>query len=134
MDEANRLKYYLISRNWHIKYSNWTFEVKDINRGYCSYTRKLIVIPKWAFYRTPERVKDSQYYIYYICHEVAHIIAGVQEQHSSKFMRAFISICPQELQHYELQYKPRSAKAAGIKSKEEQEVINDYDNFLDTFL
>lgn len=81
----------------------------------CYYERKGITIPA----RSVERDKDDEGYLtYYIAHELAHIFAfrrHGEKQHGMPFMKEFKKICPVKYQFYELEYKPRNAKKAGIK-------------------
>lgn len=85
----------------------WLFAVTDTVRGWCRFTSKTITVPLWAWNRSTE------YRIYYLAHEMAHAI-GPHRDHGAEFMRAFKHICPKELQHWELDYKPANARAAGI--------------------
>jgi predicted metal-dependent hydrolase len=91
----------------------YQFYVTDTVRGYCRYSTKSITVPKWAF------GKGWDYLIYYICHEIAHAMTPrvKGDQHGPQFMESFKTVCPVEYQHYELGYKPRLARAAGIKEK-----------------
>jgi hypothetical protein len=81
-------------------------------RAYCK--RRQITVPVWAF----TRPKGEGFVIYYLAHELAHIAdydAGNRNiQHGPVFMAAFKKLCPIEFQHFELGYKPRNARAAGI--------------------
>jgi len=52
--------------------------VKDVVRGYAH--KDYIVIPKWI------QMYAEEYQIYYIIHELSHIIAGVENKHNDKFM------------------------------------------------
>ncbi len=95
--------------------------VAKTHRGRCNYKQKTITVPLWAFTLAPRSEKfhknDPQYTEYYLAHEVAHAITYEQtgeENHQDPFMENFMSICPPEVQHYELDYKPRLAKSAGI--------------------
>lgn len=84
------------------------------NRGYCDYERKIILVPLWSFGH-----KNKNYWVYYLAHELSHainkVMNGQVKSHGNEFMEIFKMICPKYLQHYELNYKPRNAKAAGIK-------------------
>lgn len=55
---------------------------------------------------------------WYIAHELAHLLQRQFNKHSTQhdkyFYQAFKLLCPAEYQHYELEYKPRNAKAAGV--------------------
>ncbi len=88
----------------------WTFYIVSQRRGRCYPKHKVITIPLWVFGR-----EDKEYAVYYIAHELAHMGWGDNEaSHGIEFMQRFKLICPEHLQHYELLYKPRNAKAAGI--------------------
>lgn len=89
----------------------WSFYIVAQLRGRCYYDAKVITIPVWAMQKT-----DS-YWLYYLCHEIAHTLSK-GDVHGSLFMQAFISICPEWLQHYEINYKPQAAMAAGIIPKD----------------
>ena len=55
---------------------------------------------------------------YYIANELAHI-GWPGNKHDAPFMKRFKSICPEDLWHLELNYKPRNAAAAGIRKPKE---------------
>ena len=67
-------------------------------------------IPLWAYQRSQE------YFFYYVAHEVSHLLA-CEPGHGEMFYDEFKRLCPSEWQHYEIEYKPRLAKAAGISEK-----------------
>lgn len=92
---------------------DWTIWATDTVRGRCSYTRQTVTVPKWAF----NHQDGEAYVVYYICHEIAHILTPITKGdiHGAKFQAHFKMICPQEYWHYELNYKPRLARAAGIR-------------------
>ena len=85
----------------------WTFQAVNAKRGYCSYTEKLITIPAFAFEH-----KDKEFLLYYIAHEVAHAVT--RQGHTVIFAKFLKSLIPSRLYHYEEEYKPRAAKAAGM--------------------
>lgn len=91
----------------------WTFYVVDQTRGRCYYSKKQITIPMHAWRR-----KADGYLLYYISHEAAHAYAGHEAGHGPEFMQWLKRICPSELVHYELAYKPKAAMAAGIAPKD----------------
>lgn len=101
-------------RNLNIKCEFEIF-VTDTVRGRCSYKARNLTVPLWAF-----NDKRVGYITYYVCHEIAHVMAPATRGnvHGPEFQKAFMSICPKEYQHYELNYKPRLAAAAGIKRKD----------------
>ena len=102
-----------VLETWKIELPfGWRLYVTDTVRGRTRYDRKDITVPKWAF-----NTDKIGYEIYYACHEIAHILAPAKKgnHHGAEFMAAFKKICPVEFQHYELGYKPRLAKAAGIR-------------------
>lgn len=100
--------------------SKFPVYVTDTVRGRCDYKNQNVTVPLWAI--QDGRVKEG-YDIYYACHELAHAMAPSTkgDVHGAKFQAAFMSICPEEYWHYELEYKPRLAAAAGITKKETYE-------------
>lgn len=105
MDERVKPLYLLQVNN------GWRFWIVDSSRGRCKYSHKEITVPSWAFN------KGKDYFNYYLCHELAHSVAGHGVNHGDKFMKEFMRICPVEYQHYELNYKPVNATRAGISAK-----------------
>jgi hypothetical protein len=104
--------------------NGWRFYVCDQQSGWCiGGGHKMIIIPLWLIdinhkHYTSQKVANKPgYKTYYIAHEMAHAFAGVAEQHGPRFMEWLKKICPSELIHYELEYKPRNAKSAGIGVK-----------------
>jgi hypothetical protein len=98
--------------------SGFELYVTDTVCGRCDLENKNITVPVWAVERSR---KDTGYAVYYACHEIAHVIAPPTkgDVHGAKFQAAFKSICPKEYWHFELEYKPKSASAAGIKRNDE---------------
>lgn len=92
--------------------------VVDSVRGYCNYRRKEITIPTWAYN------KGNDYLSYYVAHELAHIFAGSAAMHGPVFMDWFKKICPENLWHFELEYKPRNAQVAGISKPNQFKLID----------
>lgn len=90
----------------------WTFFLVAQRRGRCYYGERKITIPQWAY------KKGGEYRTYYIAHEMAHAYDKARSGHGMEFMVCFKRICPPELWHHELDYKPRNATAAGITNKE----------------
>ncbi len=85
--------------------------------------RDAITIPEWVMR------KEAGQIFYYVAHEMAHFFAyyksyqtidGMRwrvipkQPHGPEFMHWFKKICPEDWWHYETNYKPRHAKAAGI--------------------
>ena len=91
----------------HTRLPGWVFEITTGVRGYAVSRTRRITVPKWAFERS-----DPGYPEYYLLHEAAHAFGFYN--HGPHFMAKFREICPEHLQHYELEYKPRNAKRAGI--------------------
>lgn len=89
--------------------AGWLFFVTDTQRGYTQYHTKVLTIPLWCI-----KEREADYWKYYLAHELAHTVAGYEAMHGPAFMQAFMSICPKHLQHYEIDYKPSNAMAAGI--------------------
>lgn len=101
----------------------WQGYVTDSNNGRARSTVKTITVPLWAFNMNPrdERIhkNDPSYAIYYYAHEAAHAWVSHNKvkddsPHGRLFYKEFKRICPPSLWHYELGYKPRDAKRAGI--------------------
>lgn len=88
--------------------AGWIFQMAHVKRGCCYYHTKTIVLPAWLVSR-PE-----SYQRYYLCHEMAHALAGKDANHGPLFMNTMKKICPAEDLHWEATYKPRNALAAGI--------------------
>jgi len=91
----------------------WRVYVTRARRGQCALYYKYARIPTWVFDHD-----DSEYYLYYLAHELAHIYAGRRVCHGTEFMQWFKNICPPHLWHHELGYKPRLATAAGIRKEQ----------------
>lgn len=101
-------------------------------RGYCSYTKKIIIIPSWVFdskeiKRLAEREgwnsywmsNINEYKIWYVAHELSHSFAardGKLHHHDKVFYKWFKLICPLKYQSFELTYLP-SAVRYGITRK-----------------
>lgn len=102
----------------------WNFYSVSQRRGACYYKEKVITIPVWAIDR--ELGKKVQY----IAHEMAHaycLINRCDDVHGPNFMKQMMEICPQEYWHFELEYKPRNAKAAGIADPNKKKDIDIFD-------
>jgi len=90
--------------------NHWTFVVADTANGSWSWNQtRTITIGR----RHCESLRPG-YKEYIICHEMAHAFNKDADSHGPKFMEWLKRICPQEFIHYELEYKPRNATAAGI--------------------
>jgi len=100
---------HVVKTKKHLTANGWNFWVVTQRRGRCYPTKKTITIPAWTF-NNPKRGKD--FHVYYICHEMAHAFG--HDNHNVAFMKCFMGICPKELQHHEIGYKPRAAVTAGI--------------------
>lgn len=99
----------LISKGWRIY-------AVDQRRGTCYLHRKVITIPVWVIKNNHGNGKEL---CWYLSHELAHAYAWIHDRcgdHGPKFMRWLKQICPPDCIHYELGYKPRNAKAAGIRA------------------
>lgn len=88
--------------------ADWTFSVKHQKRGYCYWGTKQISIPAWTWDHGVE------YILYYLAHEMAHALCTPADGHGPRFMQTFRRICPEHLQHFEIDYKASAAIAAGI--------------------
>lgn len=95
------------------------YVVKNTGRSWCDYTRKVIIISGTVFDPKGSRVapehREELYAQYIIAHELAHSYAGFDVHHGPQFMEWLKKLCPPEVIHYELGYKPRNAYAAGIR-------------------
>lgn len=84
-------------------------------RGRCYQQEQRITVPIWTMEETK---KKPGYIIWYLAHELAHLAQWQEDQftdnHGPRFMAWLKRICPKEYQHYEIEYKPRNAVAAGI--------------------
>lgn len=74
--------------------------------------QRIFSVPLWAY------KKGTDYFLYYTAHEISHFYAS-KRGHGRSFYLWFKRICPQEFQHYELEYKKRNAAHAGISKKED---------------
>jgi predicted SprT family Zn-dependent metalloprotease len=85
--------------------------IANLQRGEAHYQYNAFFVPYWAF--NPNHPKNigskGGYFIYYVAHELSHMIAfkkhGVRCYHDARFYEIFETICPKEYQHFELQYK-----------------------------
>ena len=85
--------------------------VADIQRGEAHYQPCVFIVPYWAYNPTHPKNLSSQggYFIYYVAHELSHMIAfkkhGVRCGHDARFLEIFEAICPKEYQHFEVAYQ-----------------------------
>lgn len=118
--ETEWLRAELTARGLYPMANGYDAYVVDGVRGRCYYTKPCFTIPLWAVRKSARAQSihqfDPLYFLYYACHEMAHSLTPrVRGQaHGKEFMKNFRKLCPPEIQHYELQYKPRNAAAAGI--------------------
>lgn len=96
----------------------WRFYAVSQQRSYCQERYKLIAVGDWAILSNRPGFK-----CYVVAHEMAHAFAGCKHQHNHVFMEWLKRICPAEFVHYELEYKPRNARAAGIGSADFDELF-----------
>lgn len=80
--------------------------------GYCDSRNKIITIPMWAV-----RSKRRGRLVQYVAHEIAHAWTEDERGHGKNFMEYMMILCPEEYWHFETEYKPRLAKAAGISKR-----------------
>ncbi len=87
--------------------------IVDGNRGYAHLKEGYFTVPLWAF-----RKGINDYFIYYVAHELSHVIAwrkyNENGQHNFQFYDIFMKVCPKEFQYHELDYK-KSAIKYGIE-------------------
>jgi len=85
--------------------------IADVQRGEAHYQPCVFIVPYWAFNPThPKNIAaNGGYFIYYVAHELSHIIAykkhGVKCGHDARFYEIFEKICPKEHQYFEETYK-----------------------------
>ena len=104
-----------------LKGKGWRFYLVDQKRGRCYYREKVVTIPVWVVMNG--RVRQ---WVWYIAHELSHALVceklGISRAkkvgHGPAFQAILREICPEDVQHYEYEYKPRNASAAGLKQKE----------------
>ena len=96
--------------------------VTDSNNGRYRHNIKSVTVPVWAYNHTASKTNnDPEYAIYYVAHELAHAWVdhdGKRDDspHGKLFYAWFKKLCPPHLWHYELEYKPRDGKRAGIST------------------
>ena len=90
--------------------NGWRIYTVSQRRGRCYPRQKVITIPVWVITLTDKPGKK----IWYISHELAHAMDECRHNHGPEFMEWLKTICPEEHLHWELGYKPRNARAAGI--------------------
>ena len=96
-----------------------TIYVTDSHCGRYRVNAQTVTVPVWAYNATPAKTHgDPNYAIYYVAHELAHAWADHDgndpNDHNDDFYEWFKKLCPPELWHYELEYKTRGARRAGI--------------------
>ena len=119
-----------------LRAKGWTFFVTETLCGRTNYRNRTCTVPVWAFNADNKAANgDTEYWLYYLSHEIAHAIRFENycdrhgrrnalrgygwrgNDHGANFMAIFKQVCPTHLQHHELGYKPRNAAAAGIRGK-----------------
>lgn len=66
--------------------------------------------------------KGGPFLLYYVIHELCHVYVNSRrnyvrtESHGPKFYKVFSVVCPPELHHYEIAYKPTSVRY-GVKAQ-----------------
>lgn len=96
-----------------LTHCGWAVYAVEASRGRCRYGSRTITVPTWALASKRPLFAD-----YYTAHELAHAFAWMHDregQHGPAFMQWLKRLCPREAWHYELEYKPRNAMAAGIR-------------------
>lgn len=89
-----------------------TIRVRNTRKGYGYPATREVTIPVWVM-RGHGKAARPGYTKYYIAHELAHVHSG-DIGHGVDFYESFTKLCPKSYHRFELQYKPRSAKSAGI--------------------
>ena len=105
---------------------DWKLFVINQQRGFCYHSAKTLCLPEWLsnpkiiqrhierLNIIPDQEEFENYQIWYLAHEISHYLSGPKAKHGPIFMENLKSICPSNAIKYELGYKPRNAKAAGI--------------------
>jgi predicted metal-dependent hydrolase len=86
-----------------------TVRVTATHHGHASLTRKTATIPLWAWN------KGHDFTHYYLAHELAHLVTR-SSGHGPEFQSALARLSPYA--YFELGYRPKSARAAGIRIPE----------------
>lgn len=98
--------------------TGWEVYVVDANRGHARASSKTCTVPKWATIKDVKGKVSNDYEVYYAAHEIAHAwnlqVYGNVVDHNDTFYEFFKKHCPPNLWHYELNYKTREPKKAGI--------------------
>ncbi len=84
--------------------------IADVKRGRAYSRDSLFTVPYWAY--KPDHPKNLRsnggYFTYYVAHELSHLIVfkefGGSANHDARFYEIFRIICPEEYQHFELDY------------------------------
>jgi len=88
--------------------------VSDLARGYSYSNGRQFTVPLWAY-----DYKEDGYFTYYVAHELSHQLSynhSLKGVHDFIFYEIFMNVCPKELQHFELDFRP-SASKYGISKK-----------------
>lgn len=91
--------------------NGWRFFLVEQTRGRCYPLTKEITIPCWVLAREKGKI------IQYIAHECAHAMNFIEKTndiHGPMFMAWMKRLCPPEYWRFELTYKKRNAKSAGV--------------------
>lgn len=97
----------------------WELYVTKSNRGQARSNSQTCTVPLWATVKDFAGKVAPDFELYYAAHEAAHAWNyhnGDRPDHGPKFYKEFKRLCPANLWHYELSYKKRNAKAAGISA------------------
>lgn len=84
--------------------------IADVSRGRAHSADFVFTVPLWAYKPDhPKNLKSNGgYFIYYVAHELSHLIShklyGGKCNHDPGFYEVFKKICPEEYQHFELDY------------------------------
>ena len=101
----------------------WDIYVTDSNKGYARSDSQTCTVPLWSY-----RHNDPNHAIYYISHELSHawvyVNGGNVQLHSRDFYKEFKRLCPPQLWHFELGYKIRDARRAGIDPDPKRNIVS----------
>lgn len=91
----------------------WKVYATNTVRGRCDYQNLNVTIPTWVI-EGRRGARRPLYIEWYVAHELAHTFCP-GAKHGPEFMAMLKRLCPPEALVYETEYKPRRAKAAGIR-------------------
>lgn len=95
---------------------DWTLYAVDQSCGTTYYDEEVVTVPTWVWDSAEGKLT------WYVAHELSHVLTYLIDHHGNHgrpFQERLKRICPKEYQHFEYDYKPSLAKAAGLSKKDE---------------